>query len=335
MNKMIVALLSVLTAIAVCLILNLSRAIVVPMVIALLIMQACQPILSLGKKIRLPQAANVVLVFVFIFLLFFIGVRLGISQLGQTERIFEQYGSKLTQTVDQLFRLFEIPGESLSIFSLLRRYLGNISGGVINFSSQFILTLVFLMFLLLEAPTLDRKLELAFPGSRSDTIKTIIGTISQQTGRYLGTMVIVSFATGFFVWASLAIVGVEFAAVWGVLAFILNFIPTIGSIIASIPPILLAAVQFGFTSPRTIAAAILVAFFQTFIGNVVAPKMLGDSLGLSPVVVMLSLLLWSLILGIPGAILSVPIASIIKIICENIPSLHPLAVLMGTPPRSG
>ena len=329
-SNIIITLLSVLTALAVCVILNISRTIVVPLVIALLLVQACQPIIALGKRISLPQWANVCLVFVFIFLLFFLGVRLGIGQLAQSNRVFEQYGHKLSELTNRFFELAELPAESFSIVSLLRRYISGISGELINFSSQFILTLVFLMFMLLEAPVLNRKLEKAFPGDGSDTIKNIIGKISDQTGRYLGTMVAVSFATGFCVWAALAIVGVEFAIGWGVLAFVLNFIPTIGSIIASVPPILMAALQFSPTSGKTIAAAAMVVFFQTFIGNVVAPKMMGDSLGLSPVVIMLSLLLWSLILGIPGAILSVPIASVAKIICENVPALHPIAVMMGT-----
>ena len=329
-NIIVIGLLSVLTAIAVCVVLNVSRGIVVPLVIALLMIQACKPIMDFNRRLNVPYAVNICLVFAFIFFLFFVGVRLGIGQLAQSGRVFDQYGHKLTELMNSVFETLEIPLESFSIVGLLRTQIGNISGGVLSVSNYFFLTLIFLMFMLFEAPVLNQKIEAAFPDGGSERINRIIESISSQTSRYLGVMVIVSLATGICVWASLAVLGVEFAVGWGVLAFVLNFVPTIGSVIASVPPILMAALQFGPTSGKCIAAIVLVVFFQAFIGNVIAPKMLGDSLGLSPVVVMLSLLLWGQILGIAGAILSVPIAAVIKIVCENVPLLHPIAIMMGT-----
>lgn len=228
-SKVLIAMLSVLTAIAVGLLLNLTSEIVVPLVIAWFLTQISRPVVAFGEKLRLPHIINVALVFILIFVLFSVGVNFAWAQVKESERIFNQYGGRLTQLMTQIIDALQIPTETISLVGLLKRYVGNISGGVINFSSQFVMTLCFLAFMLLETPTVNRKID-----------------------RQMGT------------------------------------------------------------------------------GNVLGPKMLGDSLGLSPVVIMLSLLLWGMILGIPGAIISTPIAAIIKIVCENVPSLRPIAIMMGT-----
>jgi predicted PurR-regulated permease PerM len=329
-SKVLIALMSVLTAIAGGVLLNLTSEIVVPLVVAWFLVQISHPVINLGEKLRLPHIVNVGLVFLLIFVLFSLGVNFAVSQVKESERIFAQYGGRLTQLMARIIDTLQIPDETLSLVALLKRYVGNISGHVINFSSQFVMTLCFLAFILLETPTVDRKIDRAFPGGNSGTIKRILDSISAQVTRYLVTMVFISLVTGFCVWASLAIIGVEFAAGWGVLAFFLNFIPTIGSIVATVPPVLMALLQFSPSFSEAIATLIVVGAIQMATGNVLGPKMLGDSLGLSPVVIMLSLLLWGMILGIPGAIISTPIAAIIKIVCENVPSLRPIGIMMGT-----
>lgn len=329
-SKILIAMLSILTAIAVGVLLNLTSEIVVPLMIAWFLTQISQPVIIFGEKARLPHIVNVGLVFLLIFVLFSLGVNFAMSQVKESERIFNQYGGRLTELMTQIINGLQIPSETISLVGLVKRYVGNISGGVINFSSQFVLTLCFLAFMLLETPAVDRKIDRAFAGANSSTIKRILASISKQVTRYLVTMLFISFITGFCVWAALALIGIEFAAGWGVLAFFLNFIPTIGSIIATVPPVLMGLLQFSPGISEAILVLAAVGSIQMATGNVLGPKMLGDSLGLSPVVIMLSLLLWGMILGIPGAIISTPIAAIIKIICENVPSLRPIAIMMGT-----
>ena len=120
------------------------------------------------------------------------------------------------------------------------------------------------------------------------------------------------------------------AAGWGVLTFLLNFIPTVGSIIATIPPVVMAIIQFSPGLFKPVMVLVSLAAIQLTIGNIITPKVMGDKLGVSPVVILLSLLLWGMIWGIPGALLSTPIISIIKIVCENIPVLHSIAILIGS-----
>jgi predicted PurR-regulated permease PerM len=126
------------------------------------------------------------------------------------------------------------------------------------------------------------------------------------------------------------LIGVDFAVTWGAVAFFLNFIPTIGSIVASIPPILLALVQFYPNFWPGLITALVLVTIQLSMGNGIAPKVMGDQLNLSPVVILLSLLFWGWLWGIVGALLSVPIASAIKIVCDNIQTLHPISVMMGS-----
>ena len=191
---------------------------------------------------------------------------------------------------------------------LLRNYASRITSIVLDMSNTFFMTIFFLMFLLIEAPYAERKIQKAFRGKTGKSVKEVFSKISDQI--------------------ILELLGVELAGGWAVLAFFLNFIPNVGSIIATILPFLMAVIQFS-TFFEPLIVLVLLTVVQMVIGNIIGPKILSDSLGLSSVVILLSLLFWSMIWGIPGAFLSVPIASIIKIVCENITPLNPIAVLMS------
>jgi len=165
---------------------------------------------------------------------------------------------------------------------------------------------------------------------RAAQMKKIVGSISSEISRYLWVMVIISLTTGVLIWLALSLIGVDFPVTWGALAFFFNFIPTIGSIVASLPPILLALVQFYPAVWPGVVTLVAITAIQMTIGNFIAPKVLGDRLHLSPVVILISLLFWGWLWGIVGALLAVPIASAIKIACENIEELHPIAIMMGS-----
>ena len=331
--KVLVGLVALLSAIALCTILNLASGVFIPLVVAWFILQVFRPIIKLGWRLHLPPVLNITLVFAIFFSLCVVGIYFCASQAVEFNRAYNLYYSKLNTMFNDLLKVLNIPPSTISDFNwfnLIGRYMRNISELILAFSSKFVLTLVFLMFMLLEAPYVNEKIDKSFSGASAFKIKNILDTISQQISRYLGTLSLISLATGFCAWLVLAALGVELAAGWGVLTFLLNFIPTVGSIIATIPPVLMAVLQFspGFIKPLIVLLSL--TSIQITIGNVITPKVVGDRLGLSPVVILLSLLLWGAIWGIPGALLSVLIASIIKIICENIHSLRPIAVLMGS-----
>ena len=122
--------------------------------------------------------------------------------------------------------------------------------------------------------------------------------------------------------------GVLFAVLWGVLTFLLNFIPNIGSMISVVPPVLITLFHFGSIS-KTLGVAVALVALQTVVGNFIEPKMMGKGLDLSPLTVLLSLLFWGWMWGIPGMLLSVPLTAAIKIAFEQIDATRPIALMMA------
>ena len=154
--------------------------------------------------------------------------------------------------------------------------------------------------------------------------------INLQVARYLNLKFFISAATGILVWMSLKIIGLDFAMMWGVLAFLLNFIPSIGSAIVLFITILMSFIQF-FPSAGKIASVIIsMTLIQLIIGNFIDPRMQGHRLNLSPLVILFSLIFWGWIWGVVGMFLAVPITVIVQIICENIPFLRSISVIMSS-----
>ena len=330
--KMLLALMVFLSSIALCSVLHIASNVFIPLVIAWFILQMLRPVIKIGKTLRLNAWLNVALVFSILTCIGLIGFKFLAAQVVEFGNVYSAYSEKLIEWFSGLMQALSVPPEAVKNFNwmgILKDNARNISSLIIALSSKFVMTFVFLMFMLVEAPYLDEKIEKAF-GKNSERIKKILSTISEQVSSYLSTLTLISLATGICAWIVLTILEVRLAAGWGVLTFLLNFIPTVGSIIATIPPVVMAVIQFSPGLFKPFLVLMLLAAIQITIGNIITPKVVGDRLGVSPVVILLSLLLWGMIWGIPGALLSTPIISIIKIVCENIPALHSLAVLMGS-----
>ena len=330
--KMLLALMGFLSAVTLCFVLNVAGNVFIPLVIAWFILQMLRPVTKLGNVLRFNAWLNVILVFAIL-----TGVGLGAfkfiaSQVVEFAHVYTEYSEKLIDWAAGLMQTLSVPPETVKNFdwfTILRDNASNISSVIIALSSKFVMTLVFLMFMMIEAPFLDDKINKAF-GKNSERVRKILSTISEQVSQYLGTLALISFVTGICAWLVLTVFGVRLAAGWGVLTFLLNFIPTVGSIIATIPPVVMAIIQFSPGLFRPFVVLVSLTAIQLLIGNVITPKVMGDKLGVSPVMILLSLLLWGMIWGIPGALLSTPIMSIIKIVCENIPIMHPIAILIGS-----
>ena len=129
--------------------------------------------------------------------------------------------------------------------------------------------------------------------------------------------------SGLWLW----LMGVDFALFWGVLIFLLNYVPNIGSVIAAIPPTLLAFVQLGFPWAAFVVAGLTV--IDQVIGNYLDPRLMGRTLNVSSLIVLLSVIFWSWIWGIVGALLAVPLTVTIILTCAHVPALQPIAVLLG------
>jgi AI-2 transport protein TqsA len=188
-----------------------------------------------------------------------------------------------------------------------------------------LLILMIVIFILIEASSFPVKLYTIF-GDEKNALKNFdkfINTVKQ----YMAIKTWVSLATGITVFILLAIVGVNYAVLWGLLAFFLNYVPNIGSIIAAIPAVLLALIQLGFVKSVIVAAGFVV--INLLVGSVIEPRFMGRGLGLSTLVVFLSLLFWGWVLGPVGMLLSVPLTMTAKIALDSREETRWLAILLG------
>lgn len=182
------------------------------------------------------------------------------------------------------------------------------------------------IFILLEASILPSKIKVVMTGN-PETFKNL-SSIARDVKKYLAIKTVISLATGFLVTVWLTVLGVKYAVVWGLVAFLLNFVPNIGSIIAAIPACLLALVQLGIGSAVLSAIGYLV--INMVIGNIIEPRVMGHRMGLSTLIVFLSLVFWGWVLGPVGMLLSVPLTMAVKIVLQSYPETRNLAILLGS-----
>ena len=194
--------------------------------------------------------------------------------------------------------------------------------GSVLTNSFFILLAV--VFILTEAWSFPRKLGAVLANPERDLPH--FKRFAEKLNRYFALKTTVSVATGIFVGVALWLLGVDFPILWGLLAFLLNYVPNIGSVIAAIPPVLLAIMQLGPISALATAGVFLVV--NVVMGSVVEPKFMGRELGLSTLVVFLSLVFWGWMLGPVGMLLSVPLTMTVKIAMEANPSTSWIAHLL-------
>ncbi len=188
---------------------------------------------------------------------------------------------------------------------------------------------VYLILILLESHTFENKLRALLPNKTSyNRVQKTIENVNQDIKTYVKIKTFVSFLTAMLSYIVLLIVGVDFAPFWGLLIFFLNYIPTIGSIVAVLFPVTLSLVQFDTIYPFIILLVFLTAI-QIGVGSILDPRLMGKSLNLSPLVIILSLALWGKIWGILGMFLCVPIMVIINIILAKFNSTRPIAIILS------
>jgi predicted PurR-regulated permease PerM len=206
------------------------------------------------------------------------------------------------------------------------RWIGSIVRAFGAIISQTFLIIITVVFLLLELSLFPEKLMRATKSAESGLIQ--FRKIHDNIKQYVSLKTMVSLVTGFLVTIWLLILGIDYPILWGLLAFLLNFVPNIGSIIAAIPTVLLALIQIGPLAALFVALGYLVINF--LIGNIIEPKLMGHGLGLSTLVVFLSLVFWGWVLGPVGMLLSVPLTMVLKIALDSHEETRWAAVLLGS-----
>jgi len=216
-----------------------------------------------------------------------------------------------------LERTFD-PGAAMKLAAAMLNSIGNVL-------TNGFLILMTVIFMLLEAASFPGKLQ-AIAGRPDASLSRWEGFVN-DVKQYVAIKTWVSLVTGLIIWGWLALLGVDYALLWGFLAFALNYVPNIGSIIAAVPALLLAVVQVG--PARTLAAAAGYIVVNLVMGSVIEPRFMGRGLGLSTLIVFLSLLFWGWVLGPVGMLLSVPLTITAKIALDSREDTRWLAVLLG------
>lgn len=205
------------------------------------------------------------------------------------------------------------------------QYTASILKGLSGLVANLFLILLTVVFILAEASGFPVKLRAAL----EDPDRSLADwqRFSRNVNRYIALKTVFSISTEIAVWLYLSVLGIDFALIWGILAFVLNYVPNIGSLIAAFPAVLTALVQAGAGYALLTAAGY--AVINTIIGSILEPRFMGSGLGLSALVVFLSLVFWGWVLGPVGMLLSVPLTMIVKIGLENNPTTRWLAILLG------
>ena len=214
----------------------------------------------------------------------------------------------------------------------LAGFAGGLAAAVAGLAGNVGVILVYAAFLLIEQKSFPAKIE-ALAGrdpARVARIRRVLDRIAADIGAYIRVKTLLSLVTGVVSWGVLAAVGVDLAAFWAVLIFLLNYIPTIGSILGIVFPALLTLVQFADPLTPFLVVTGLLAVTQFVTGNVIEPRMMGRRLSLSPLAILMSLALWGSIWGAPGMFLSVPITVIAMIVMAQFEATRPIAILLSS-----
>jgi AI-2 transport protein TqsA len=311
-----------------------ARSVLVPFVLAVFIFLLVSPILDFGViRLKLPRGVAVLITLLIVLIILSV-LFLFASQAIQTiidtaGRYSEKFNELLKQITEKLEPLGSESQESKIVTVLKQQIIGignalqkqipglvtNTFGTVLGMVTGLFLVSIFVIFLLIGRNPYSVR-------------KGIYGDIDRQVRRYIAIKTGASVVTGLLVWAILALFGLELASVFGLFAFLLNFIPSIGSVIATLLPVPIAVAQFD--SPWRILFVLLIpGTVQIFIGNGIEPKLLGKGLHLHPVTILLALAFWGLLWGIVGMFLAVPMTAVIRIVLLQFRTLRPVGRLMA------
>jgi predicted PurR-regulated permease PerM len=312
-----------------------AKSIITTFLLALFISIICeQPVSWLEKKSIPRWLALIIVILGMIFLFFGFAVLIGgtlssfsgnlskyESTLTSISNSFIQFlnekGIKIPQ--DQLFNLIQ-PAKILEFTAIALNKLFNMMG------NTFLIFLI-ILFTLTEFGSFSVKANAILMGS--DKSGSYFSIILQNIRHYLGIKTLICLSTGILVYIALLIIGVDYPLLWSLIAALMNYIPNIGSIIAAFPAVLFALVQLGLGGAVWTLGSFMIV--NNVLGNFVEPRIMGKGLGLSALVVFLSLLFWGFILGPVGMFLSVPLTMTIKIILEQNDKTKWFSIILGTP----
>jgi AI-2 transport protein TqsA len=316
--------------------LKLARPILVPFAMALLFAFAVSTVLDFLVRRKVPKrlALTIVLLLAFVSLyligtVFYAGGKSLASELSS-------YTEMVKSLVEKIDRIVPNPHLKAGLKDWVNSFNADRIGGFFvsalgpffSFMSQLLLVFVFMIFILAGRGRMTKKFGEAFPPAEASTLSRAAIRINHEIQKYLAVRTLINLLIGVLAAAVLSVFGVRFAVVFGVLAFLFNYVPTLGAIVSVILPVLLAFFLEGSFSLRVGLVLVILAAIHAVLHNFLEHRLMGKEFELSPLFLLFSLFFGAWLWGIPGMILAVPLLTVMRIIVENVPSLRILAAMM-------
>lgn len=310
-----------------------AASLIVPFLLSVFIAVLCFPMMLSLQKRGFGQSISLFLVIVLVFVIGLAIAMLIGSSVDDFSRNLPVYQMRITQQWQTLIQWLAMQDVVLSADYLntsldpkaAMRMVASILSGFGNVLANSFLIFLTVIFILLEGATFSKKIEAI---SSADLDSDFSTKFTEKLRMYMSIKTWMSAATGILVALWLWFLGVDYPALWGVLAFMLNYVPNIGSIIAAVPAVLLALIQVGTGTAFLVMVGYMV--INVVMGNVIEPKYMGKGLGLSALVVFLSLVFWGWVLGTAGMLLSVPLTVAVKLALDSKKESRWLGTLLGS-----
>ncbi|MBK8983408.1 MAG: AI-2E family transporter [Ignavibacteria bacterium] len=320
------------------------QSILLPLFVAILITFVFLPLYNFLIKKKIPAVVSLILIILILLILVNSVSIFIITSINSFSQEFPKYEAKFLHFYYSMLPALKLSPDEISkiedFFNIKNLLMGGnltnaIAGILTNITSllgNFVLIMFYIIFLLTESDSIGKRFTIAFSEEKNASLRNTLGHIIEGLRDYISGKTVLSLMQSVLIGLILWISGVEFYVIWAFLFFITDFIPNIGSMVASILVSLFMVIQFESILFPVIILAVLI-LIQNLKGNFLEPKILGARLDLSPFLLFFSLIFWGYVWGIIGMVLSVPLMSMLKIILMNIPSTRYIAILMSNDPE--
>ncbi|MEQ8337258.1 MAG: AI-2E family transporter [Cyclobacteriaceae bacterium] len=325
-------------SISIVVVLTFGQDLIVPFVFAVLLWFIVRELKGLLDRVRFvrdkfPSWAKTLITSLFILITLGAISRVITMSIQTLARSYDKYEKNVDGLIDEINTILNI-----DLMEFLATHVGNFNfGGLLSsiftsladiLGNTFII-LIYFLFVFLEETHFETKLKKVLAGKEQyEKVSDILDRIEFSVAKYLGLKTLVSLITGVLSYFVLLLIGIDSPAFWAFLIFLLNFIPTIGSLIATLFPAIFCLLQFGEFGPGVLVL-VLVGAIQVLVGNVLEPKLMGNSMNVSALVTILALSFWGALWGVTGMILSIPITVIMIIVFSQFPATVPIAIMLS------
>ena len=316
--------------------LKLARPVLIPFSLAFLFSFAVSTVLDFLVRRKVPKSVALILILLVIFTVFYLVGTVfyaGGKSLATELSTYTDLVKSLVEKIDRIVANVHVRAgltDWVNSFNenRLGAFLVSALGPFVSFMSQLLLIFVFMIFILAGRGRMAKKIAEAFPPAEASTLSHAAVRINHQIQKYLAVRTLINLLIGILTTVVMASFGVRFAVVFGVLAFLVNYIPTLGATISVALPVLLTFFLEGAFTPKVVLVLVLLAGVHVALNLLLERRLVATDVSLSPLLVLFSLFFWAWLWGIPGMILAVPMLTAARIFFENVPTLRFLATMM-------